>query len=418
VNTSYSGNCKTVTDEAQKARKSCYDGFGRLTGVWEDPAGANYETDYQYDLLNNLTLVTQSGSRQRSFVYDSLSRLTKATNPESGAICYAPYSGGSCQNQNQTGYDANGNLLTRTDARNITTTYSYDALNRISSKSFSDGTPVVWYLYDGYPGLNQVNLIGRLAFSGTNNGGVWLAQTLPSYDAMGRVAFEYLCTTCSRGWGFEPAYSYDYLGDMTSYTNGAYGIGTAQGVTFTQAFDTTGRLTKLTSTYSDSQHPATLTTVDSSTGYWPNGAMRKMTLGIGLTETTAYNNRLQPCLITVNSSGLVHTRCTDDVLPGNQLRFTYFYNESTADNGTVAQWAAVGAQAFDRYYIYDSLNRLSTLSDIASNQSCKGLSWTYDPWGNRTDQTVTKAPAVPHIFRSIRRIGLPMREFSTMLREI
>ena len=41
--------CVTVTDEAGKARKSCSDGLGRLTGVWEDPAGLNYNTIYGYD---------------------------------------------------------------------------------------------------------------------------------------------------------------------------------------------------------------------------------------------------------------------------------------------------------------------------------------------------------------------------------
>jgi RHS Repeat len=60
--TSYSGNCTAVTDEAGKSRKSCIDGLGRMTGVWEDPSGLSYETDYQYDALNNLTSVTQKGS--------------------------------------------------------------------------------------------------------------------------------------------------------------------------------------------------------------------------------------------------------------------------------------------------------------------------------------------------------------------
>ena len=40
-------------------------------------------------------------------------------------------------------------------------------------------------------------------------------------------------------------------------------------------------------------------------------------------------------------------------------------------------------------YNYDSLNRLATYADTATGQPCKGLSWTYDAWGNRTDQTVT-----------------------------
>jgi YD repeat-containing protein len=102
---SYSDNCTITTDEAGKQRRACTDALGRLTGVWEDPAGLNYETGYQYDVLGNLLRVDQKGSastdssqwRTRLFTYDSLSRLLTASNPESGTITYF--------------YDANGNLL-------------------------------------------------------------------------------------------------------------------------------------------------------------------------------------------------------------------------------------------------------------------------------------------------------------------
>ena len=52
LSTSYTCNCTTVTDEAGNSRKSCVDGLGRLTGVWEAPSGLNYETDYGYDALD------------------------------------------------------------------------------------------------------------------------------------------------------------------------------------------------------------------------------------------------------------------------------------------------------------------------------------------------------------------------------
>jgi YD repeat-containing protein len=157
VSTSYSGNCTTVTDEALKKRKSCVDGLGRITGVWEDPSVLNYETDYAYDALDNLTTVTQKGGstqanwRVRTFSHDSLSRLLSATNPESGTITYT--------------YDANGNVITKADARNITTTMSYDALNRLLGKTYSDGTPPPTFYYDVAPftWANQAqNATGRI----------------------------------------------------------------------------------------------------------------------------------------------------------------------------------------------------------------------------------------------------------------
>lgn len=157
--TSYTNNCSTVTDETGKARTSCLNILGQMTKVLEDPNNANYETDYQYDPLGNLLGVNQKGGnssssnwRARTFVYDSLSQLQTATNPESGTITYA--------------YDLNGNVFTKTDARNITTTMTYDVLNRVLTKSYSDGTtPTVSLFYDTAPaawGSTPQNAIGRL----------------------------------------------------------------------------------------------------------------------------------------------------------------------------------------------------------------------------------------------------------------
>ena len=67
-------------------------------------------------------------------------------------------------------YYANGNLYQKTDARNITTTYSYDAINRVTSRSYSDNlTPQANYFYDsqalpnGAPAAFTTGLsVGRL----------------------------------------------------------------------------------------------------------------------------------------------------------------------------------------------------------------------------------------------------------------
>ena len=389
VSTSHTGNCATVTDEAQKTRTSCVDGMGRMTSVLEDPGSSphlSYLTGYTYDALDDLLSVTQSGSRQRTFYYDSLSRLEKAINPESGTTCYALYSGGSCQYASASGYDANGNLLTKTDARGITTTYTYDGLNRLLTKTYSDGTPSAIYAYDQTApwGFTLLNPIGRLTTSGTNNGG-WLAAEVLSYDPLGRVSLNQQCTTCSRGWSFSMGYSYDYLGDITSHDNGAYTVG--QGVTFTQTFDTAGRQTSLTSTYSDSQHPATLATV---TSYLPPGEIGKMTYGNGVLESSVYESRLQPCRVTLYLSGTPTSACTKSLPSGNIQDFGFAYGTlGSTNSGNVTYWEAFGNQGFTRTYSYDSVNRLSSLSDGVTTNPCPGLSWTYDAWGNRTAQTVT-----------------------------
>lgn len=173
-----------MSDPASKIRVTTADALGRITEVIEDPgtfpAQLNYTTSYAYDLLDNLTGVTQ-GSQPRSFTYDSLGRLVKATNPESGSVCYGHYSGSDCVPE----YDGNGNVLKKTDALNVVTTFVYDALNRVTHKSYSDTTASVTYTYDTDQAIpnhtEQNHPAGRLVR--VDNG---TSAAVYRYDAAGR----------------------------------------------------------------------------------------------------------------------------------------------------------------------------------------------------------------------------------------
>ena len=390
--TVYSADTTTVTDQAGKSRRSITDGLGRLTQVVEDPAGLGYVTNYSNDSLNNLIGVLQNGSRQRSFTYDSLSRLVCASNPEtSSAACPTTPTGTYTPGTTGYAYDANGNLLSKTapapnqnpPSPTVTTSYTYDPLNRLTNKTYSDpNTPPVWFYYDQSSAWGPItNPIGRLTtmYTGASTGAQY------SYDSVGRVVSYAQCYPSNCGSAnYSTTYLYDLAGDMTSLAETQ-----VAGITLSYSYDGAARPTKVTSTLVDTQHPATLYTVDPSVGYFPSGSLRKATLANGLTETAMYNKRLQPCRSEINSSALSFAQCTDGVLSGSVLDFSYGYNLGTSDNGNIASWSAAGNQTFNRSYIYDSLNRLSTLSDTAAGQSCKGLSWTYDAWGNRTDQNVT-----------------------------
>src|SRR5260370_7759181 len=146
------------------------------------------------------------------FAYDSLSRLASATNPESGMVCYGTVVAGVCQNN---GYDPKGNLVTKTDARGIQTTFAYDALNRPTSKTYSDTTPGVSNAYDiAVDGLAIAAPIGRLVKSATNDG---KTATVNSYDPMGRIQNQCQCTpqNCRTG-SFSLPYGYDLAAKLTS----------------------------------------------------------------------------------------------------------------------------------------------------------------------------------------------------------
>src|SRR5207302_2522529 len=132
----YSTNTVTVTDPAGKARKSQLDGLGRLISVWEpDVANGNaltQQTTYTYNELDGLTQVAQ-GSQTRTYTFDALGRVTSATSPEAAKVCFGTMSGNTC---NPDGYDLFNNLLKRTDARGVITTYGYDTLNRLQQISY------------------------------------------------------------------------------------------------------------------------------------------------------------------------------------------------------------------------------------------------------------------------------------------
>jgi RHS repeat-associated protein len=298
VLTSYTGRATQVQDEGNGTQRvqriSQTDALGRLVSVCEvgsttllgnggapaacgqDIAGTGFLTTYQYDALSNLTQVTQGSLSARTFSYNSLSQLASAYNPESGTVSYT--------------YDANGNLSTKTSpapnqsgTATVALSYCYDALNRLTTKAYTQQTcpmtsPIVTNTYDvAVGGLTITNPIGRLVQAATSN-----TRTINSYDSVGRVQNQWQCTPQNCGSGYFPfSYGYDLLGNTTSSTNGV-------GVTFGYAYNTAARLTTLTSSLSDANHPATLL---SNVTYNPLGATATATLGNGLNETLAYSNR-------------------------------------------------------------------------------------------------------------------------------
>jgi YD repeat-containing protein len=302
----YSGNTVTVTDEVRNETEQTSDSLDRLTAVAESPTVFNLPTQYMYDPLGNLISVGQNGSgqdtpRDRTFHYDWLSRLITSDNPEAGLICYGATGGaipttGNCTSD----YDLNGNLLAKTDSRGTETDYSYDALNRLTSKSYQhDGseTPTSCFQY-GTPsaGSSKMNQLGRLmgewtvAGSCTSNDPYVTATLNISYDPLGHLASEQQCTpaNCANSASFyNLSYVYDLAGNVNQYTNG---IGS---LTFSETYDAAGRLLGLTSSLSDVLHPASLFSADPNSGYTAAGGLQTWVLGTNIDSVRTYDDRLR-----------------------------------------------------------------------------------------------------------------------------
>ncbi len=381
----YAGSATQTLDEGNGgtqpvSRISQVDGLGRTVSVCEVSgttqlgsgktpvacgqaiAGTGFLTTYSYDVLNDMLSVSQGGFLPRSFTYDSLSQLTHATNPESGAISYA--------------YDADGNVISRTapeanqtsggTATDITT-MTYDALNRLTAKSYSQSLNTVSFAYDA---TTVSNGIGRMTFAIAETpkveffalgkaptGDVLVTMDVSSeifsYDAMGRIIDNSQCTPENCPSGDLPVkYTYDLAGHTTSMTNGA-------GVTLAETYDGADRVTSLASSLDGAQYPSPLI---SNMTYNAPGEEVSASLGNGLNETAAYDKRTR---ITSFAAGSMYN-----------YSLTYEPNSdiATANDSVNSNWT----------YTYDAFNRLSTSSSAAQSYS-----YVYDRFGNRWQQNVT-----------------------------
>ena len=346
VLTSYDANVTTVSDQAGKVRRSVTDGLGRLSRVDEpDANGAlgsvnipNQATNYSYDALDNLTTVVQ-GVQTRTFVYSSLKRLTSANNPESGTINY--------------GYDNNGNLTSKIDARSITSSFVYDLLNRVTTRSYSDGTPTVTYTYDS---ASVSNSKGRL----TSTSSSVSVSNVTAYDVLGRVTAGNQVTD---GQTYSMSYGYNLAGAQTSFTY-------PSGRVISMESDTAGRLAGVR----DQQSGLYYAGAAGSDGtnrikYGAHGGVSVVKLGNNLWEHTDFNSRLQSIEIGLGTSS------TDS----STIRLSYNYG-TTTNNGNLQTVSYLGGGlSYTQTFGYDVLNRLTTSVESGGwSQTNK-----YDRYGNR-----------------------------------
>ncbi|ADV83861.1 RHS repeat domain-containing protein [Terriglobus saanensis] len=387
---SYNGSQTVFTDETGHTWSRNYDALGRLGNVIE-PTGAS--TGYVYDSLGNLTTATQTGvagdaRRSRSFTYDSLSRLITATNPETGTICYGTWTSGICSN----GYDANGNLMAKTDARGATATYGYDALNRLTSKSRL-GASTDLYFYDGLVGtwgatsLLGGNLVGHLSFIRSFNP-----------DLAGNT-----CDINSRKNCDDQYFGYDNVGRLNHWTGAppsewgstSHSINTTydltgnplrisypDGRTLRKDYDAAGRLTAVTD---ESLNKVMV----SAMSYFPNGAVQSLSYGNGVVEKFGQNNRLQTCTDVVTQGSNTYLNKTYHFQPNA----TGACGSESSNNGNI--WSIADGTAgalYSQSMSYDSLNRL--ISWTGPNfVGMQQMAYGYDSFGNMTQVPGTQALA-------------------------
>jgi YD repeat-containing protein len=315
---------------------------------------------YTCDVLDNLKSVTQGALAQRTFTYDMMGRLVTAFNPESGTICYGTKAGSTCTPN----YDANGNLLRRVDANGQQTTYTYDALNRLHTKTYSDGvTPAVTMNYDeagACPNSATAYNTGRLTSVTTPLLGVTPAtvQTM-FYDSLGRSCASAETVGTASPYTFK--YQYNKAGGLTSET---YPSGRVVGT----SYDAMNRPAGVTS-------GATTYVNQASTVYASNSGLAKIALGNGLVEQWDYSGqRQQPRRVRLGTTGSPASIGQWEFRNCSTGDYT---TECNTNNGNLMS-ETISPLGVTQRFTYDKVDRLKTAAE--------GATWTqtfvYDQSGN------------------------------------
>jgi RHS repeat-associated protein len=393
----YQGNTTTVTDPAGKWKKYTTDAMGNLTKVTEpNPAGgADLDTNYTYNLFNQLTqtsMTRSSTTQTRTFTYDNTTqRLMSVNHPESGSVTYT--------------YNSNGTVASKVDAKNQKMEYVYDSYQRVTQikrYSVSTGTENfcqrTYFYYDtapftlsGFPGngWGRLTAVEWYVSPSTNctssdlQNGMRIVE-LYSFSVGGLVLKKRLYARRGGTWPatagsvpssvnyfMEAVYTYNNEGQTVSVTYPGDTPTSGAGPKYIYSFDGLGRPNKLTWDWAPPLDWV------KNVQYGPAGQLIQMDVFLGgsgtyFTETRSYNNRLQVTQIQASSS----------------FNMQYVYS-TTQNNGQITQAIdSVSGETVD--YTYDSLNRLITAATTGPQW---GLSFSYDGFGNRLSQTVTKGSA-------------------------
>jgi len=354
------GHLLTLTDANNHATTYTYDPNGR---VLTQANALKYTTTYVYDPVGNVTSRQDANGKTTGYVYDALNRLTNINYPDSTSVVNV--------------YDALSRKTTMTDATGQTS-YTYDPLDRLLTKTSPGTNNTITYTYD-----SEGN---RLTSVDQNN------RTITNtYDALNRLSTVVDPNgTTSYGYdansnklsvaspnGVTENYTYDALNRPLSAVNqNTTGIIS----TFTNAYDIAGMITK--KTYAD--------------GSW------------AAYSYDALNRLLEETKQT--SSSTIYDYVYSYDLVGNRLTWTKnttlgsFWNiDSTKmpsqvltnmTNGGYGNTAnKTQATSLTRSYTYDAANRLSNWNYAVNIYSAtfpaQTDTYTYDNNGNRLTKQVT-----------------------------
>jgi len=355
------------------------------------------EEGFAYDSTNQVLRSTNALWETTSRAYDSKHRLATTTLPSGHLSTYTYYGSGNGANTdrlqkvvdsmggvnyrtNSYTWNSQGEIATQTDERGLTTTFAYDYLNRVKTKTFPDGTGETnrYHLFTGESFANSTggtNIIERTAFNDRLGN-----LTRYTYDGSRRVslkvdplgttnAFGYCpcgsVSTITNGWKSSApevtTNNFDYQGRPTSIV----GPGST---TITHTYDTAGRITKTTDG------------LRSTTNVFDNLGRTLMVLGHGGVLSSNLFDRENRITASTDQNGVVVTNLFDDL--GRVLK------KGVNGQSGVESWGYTANYGTATKYTNQLGNTWSYAFDLAgrkTNEITTGIStngFSYDASGN------------------------------------
>jgi RHS repeat-associated protein len=476
----YGPGLLTLTDERGNVNRKFRDAYGQLTQVEEVNGTETYATTYAYDAAGALGRITNHLGHVTTMTYDALGRKVAMQDPNMGSWSYSYDLSGNMVSQtdakNQTPtftYDLQGRILTKrypsgaeirwayddpavlyskgrlttmTDPETVTS-FSYDPLGRVIQTSrLLDGT--TYTMAQSYDALGRVT--GRTFPDGetvtyTFNEAGWLSSvpgymTSITYNARGQTTQIQYANGTTSTWTYHAqnfrvtnhsasgpgavglqnlSYTYDPVGNITQVTDALYTgsrtftydalnrLTSASGpfgpnfttVSQSYRYDAIGNILEKAGvlySYTDPLHPTAVT--DRSDGksysYDANG---NMVTGAGRVMTWDADNRLAAVTIQGGNSATFaydytgqRVRKTTSV---GVTRFPFANYEIGADGVVIKRlgFAAKKSTGQVLFYHNDHLGGVNVISDATG---ARVQLIEYDPWGTVSREEGVAEPTV------------------------
>lgn len=321
------GLLETTTDRNGQIFNFAYNGLGSITSKGLSD-GTNAETT-SYGLTGQV-LSKQNGITTISYVYNDKGQLVSESNSAAGTNKAFIYD----SNGNRTGF-----TLTRNGETEISQSYTYDLLNRLTSVS-ENGAVIASYSYDANDNRTQTTVAG----GGTTNYAYNIANMLTSQTTGDKLSEQY-----------------------TYYLNGNQKSKTSNGTTTTYAYDKMNRL---------------ISENDTDYSFDDFGNRISMTDG---TVTTNYtydlNNRLSESN-EVNGDITTNTKFFYDN-NGNQITKAIMVNQPYSEGMSSDYTISNTSDSFVALYEYNCYNQL-----VGVDTNGVVSSYAYAPDGLRYSKTV------------------------------